>query len=97
MARALEARARQARVVLRASGAQSVYEAIAGGLGVGVLPCALGRRGGLERLGPVLGENPCWSVVHEDLARNARVRAVLDFLAGVIASKRRFLRDGSGG
>lgn len=95
MARALETRTRHAQVVLRSSGAQSVYEAVTAGLGVGVLPCALGRRGGLERLGPVLGENPCWSVVHEDLARNARVRTVLDFLAGLLARKRRFLRDGS--
>jgi DNA-binding transcriptional LysR family regulator len=71
----------------------TVYEAVAAGLGLGVLPCALGSRG-LERVGGVLGANPIWSIVHEDLVRSARVRTVLKFLSEIIRRTRRTLERG---
>lgn len=76
-------RGQKAQIVLRANSVAAVYEAVAAGLGMGVLPCLLAREG-LERLSPVLGTNPIWTIVHEDLLRNARVRAVLVFLSDLI-------------
>jgi DNA-binding transcriptional LysR family regulator len=94
LARFLNERAQEAEVVLRANSVASVYEAVAAGLGLGVLPCMFAGRG-LERIGSgILGTNPIWSVVHEDLVRNARVRAVLRFLSDLIQRKRRALERG---
>jgi DNA-binding transcriptional LysR family regulator len=93
MARFLEEHAREAEVVLLANSVATVHEAVVAGLGLGVLPCVLAGDG-LERIGPLLGANPIWSVVHEDLVRAARVRAVLQFLSEVIGRERRRLERG---
>jgi DNA-binding transcriptional LysR family regulator len=90
LARFLGERAREAEVAFRANSVASVYAAVAAGLGLGVLPCVLGRQG-LRRVGSVLGRTPIWSVVHEDLVRNARVRTVLLFLSDQMQRERRSL------
>jgi hypothetical protein len=58
---------------------------------MGVLPCLFAERG-LERISSaILGRSPIWTVVHEDMVRNGRVRAVLDFLAETAQRERRVL------
>jgi DNA-binding transcriptional LysR family regulator len=94
LARFMTEHAKRAEIVLRTNSVASAYEAVAAGLGLGILPCVLGGRG-LERIGSaILGTNPIWSVVHEDLLRNARVHAVLLFLTDRIQRERRRLEQG---
>jgi DNA-binding transcriptional LysR family regulator len=84
VARWLDAHASEAKVVFRASTVHTIYDAVAAGLGIGLAPCALGERA-LTRV-RVGGAMPSriWTVVHEDLNRSARVRAVLEFVRDVI-------------
>jgi DNA-binding transcriptional LysR family regulator len=90
IARWMVEHAHEAELALRADSLASVHRAVAAGLGLGVLPCLLGQ--GLERISPaVLGRSPIWTVVHEDLVRNARVRAVLLFLSELTRQERRAL------
>ncbi len=91
LARFTDEHAPKATVVMRANSVASVFEAVAAGLGVGALPCALGARG-LKRIGDVGGAMPIRSIVHEDMMRNGRVRAVLSFFADVIELEARALR-----
>jgi DNA-binding transcriptional LysR family regulator len=74
-----------ANVVLRGNSIIAVFNAALVGLGATVLPCFLGDpEPTLRRLTPrVLGEREIMLVVHPDLARVARVRAVMDFLVEV--------------
>jgi DNA-binding transcriptional LysR family regulator len=88
LARFVDERAQKATIVLRANGVASVFEAVSVGLGIGALPCILGARG-LKRIGPVGGIIPILSVVHQDLLRNGRIRAVLRFLSEVIKRESR--------
>ena len=90
LARFTDERAQKATVVLRVNSVASGFEAVAAGLGIGALPCILGARG-LERIGPVGGATPIRSVVHQDLVRNRRIRAVLGFLSDVIQRESRAL------
>jgi DNA-binding transcriptional LysR family regulator len=75
------------RVVLRANSMLALAQSIAAGVGVGMLPCFLGdplpatRRLNAEPLAPT----EAWLVVTQELARTARVRAVIDFLVDAIA------------
>jgi len=63
--------------VLAASGAQ------------GLLPCFVGDRDPeLRRLGAPVAMNQPWLLVHADLRRSARVRALCDFLAPPIQAAR---------
>jgi DNA-binding transcriptional LysR family regulator len=85
IARWVNEQGHKAEVAFRANTIAAVYEAVAAGLGLGVLPCALGDRN-LIRVGAAnVGASPIWTVVHEDLVRTARVRAVLVFLSAIIA------------
>lgn len=72
------------RSVLAASGAQ------------GLLPCFVGDRDpALRRLGAPVAMNQLWLLVHADLRRSARVRALIDFLVPRIqADRARFEGDG---
>jgi len=80
-----------AEVVVRANTVDAVHAAVIAGLGLGVLPCMLQDK--LDRVGggSPLGSAPIWTIVHEDLARNARVRAVLGFVSGLVHDHRRNL------
>ena len=74
---------RDVRVVLRTNSTRMLLQAVRQGLGIGPLPCLLARRDrSLERVPegapPELDE--LWMVVHADLQRTARVRAVIEFV-----------------
>ena len=69
------------RCTLRVNGSHGMAGAIEAGLGVGVLPCWMGdSMPALERVlpGEVHGED-VWLVMHRDLQRVARIRAVCEF------------------
>ena len=59
---------------------------IVAGLGVGPLPCLYGdTRLELSRLGTdTIGHHDLWLVVHPDVKKNSRVRAVMDAVANLI-------------
>lgn len=84
----LEARRDGAEIAMRSDSVSSVMGAVAGGAGIGLLPRVVGdAEPGLVRL-PTEGApapREIWQSVHKDLAKNARVRAVLDFLGRVLA------------
>ncbi len=73
-------------VALRTNSIATVLEAVRLGLGAGDLPCFLGdATPGLERAFP--GETPdwldVWLIVHADVQRTSRVRALVDELVRV--------------
>jgi len=85
LGRMLDEHAAHARVVFRANTIEAVHAAVASGLGIGVLPSFFETERRLKRVGAAaLGSSPVWSVVHADLVRNARVRAVQRFIADVV-------------
>ncbi|NTX58141.1 hypothetical protein HR086_43275, partial [Myxococcus sp. CA039A] len=64
---------------------------------LGLMPCLQGDlTPGLRRLLPpvVALRRDIWLVVHADLQQNARVRAVMDFLAELIQRERALLSGG---
>ncbi|QSQ18762.1 LysR family transcriptional regulator [Pyxidicoccus parkwayensis] len=73
--------------VLRSNSTSVLFEAALAGLGLAVLPCWLAEGSGLMRVGAAGEgvEREMWLAVHPDLRRVARIRAVADFLAGLIA------------
>lgn len=75
-------RASGAAVVLRATEHLPMLAAVREGLGVAVLPCVLAHREPtLRRVPPgVVGTTKALAVMHRDLRRSARVRAVLEML-----------------
>lgn len=90
-ARWMEGVATSARVAVRCNSLLSVVAAAGAGVGIGLMPCFMGdREPGLRRLmPPVLSlRRDIWLVVHRDLQHNARVRAVLHFLAEYIQRER---------
>jgi DNA-binding transcriptional LysR family regulator len=86
----LDAHAGDANVVLRGNSLVSVLNAVIAGFGISVLPCFLAdAEPTLRRLTPqVLGTREVTLVVHPDLAKVARVRAVIDFLTEVARRER---------
>jgi DNA-binding transcriptional LysR family regulator len=88
ISRWLEARAKDATVAFRANTIAAVYDAVSAGLGIGALPCVLGDRGLTRLRAADEATAPIWTVVHEDLARSARVRAVLAFVSEVVGPPR---------
>jgi DNA-binding transcriptional LysR family regulator len=84
----LQARLDGARIVLRSDSVSSIYSATLGGLGIALLPVAVaGHDPALVRIPTVSRPAPrvVWQAVHADLARSARVRAVVDFLGEIVA------------
>ena len=82
--RNVEDRIRDAHVALRTNSVATALEAVRLGWGAGDLPCFVGDAAPeLERVFP--GEKPdfldVWLIVHGDVQRTARVRAVVDELA----------------
>ena len=79
----LEPRLRGGRVRLRSNSLRGLAQAIAGGMGHGVLPCFLAdAHPGLVRLGgpePVLSRD-LWLLIHRDARQQARVAATADWL-----------------
>jgi DNA-binding transcriptional LysR family regulator len=93
-ARWLAESAPKARVAMRCNSVLSVVHATAAGLGVGVLPCMSGdQEPKLRQVAPPVAalRRDIWLVVHPDLQHNARVRATLEFLAGIIRDGRSLL------
>ncbi len=86
-ARWMKEHAARARVALRSNSLISQAAAVVAGLGVSALPCVFGdREPSLVRLSPsVIGHHEIWRVVHPDVQRSARVRAVMEFLTRSIA------------
>jgi DNA-binding transcriptional LysR family regulator len=87
--RQVEAGGRQ--VALRASSMLMHVEAIRAGTGRGILPCYVGDGHPLlERLGPTIPELAAdyWIVVHRDLRRAPRVRAVIDWMKALFVEQR---------
>jgi DNA-binding transcriptional LysR family regulator len=79
---------RDARVVLRANSTYMLLRAVRLGLGIGPVPCFLGRADrNLERVPadapPELDD--LWLVVHADVQRTTRVRAVIDAIEARLA------------
>jgi DNA-binding transcriptional LysR family regulator len=77
-----DAHAKGCNVALRGNSVVGVLNAALCGMGVAVIPCFLGEsEPQLRRLTPrVLGARDIHLVVHPDLARVARIRAVMDFI-----------------
>ena len=78
----LAAHAKVCNVAMRGNSVVAVLNAAICSMGVAVIPCFLGEpEPQLRRLTPrVLGARDIHLVVHPDLARVARVRAVMDFI-----------------
>ena len=72
---------------MRGNSVVAVLNAAVCGMGMAVVPCFLGEpEPQLRRLTPrVLGSRDIHLVVHPDLARVARVRAVMDFIVELFA------------
>jgi len=77
---------RDYRPVLRCNGVQAMVEAVKAGVGVGILPCYRGdTEPDLTRLtGPApVVRRELWLLVHGDLLKVMRVRAVVDWLVAL--------------
>lgn len=81
----LDANAEGANVVMRGNSIVAAINAAICGMGIGAVPCFLAEGEPLlRRLTPrVLGGRDIFLVVHPDLARVARVRAVMDFVVAL--------------
>ncbi len=87
-----------ARVVYRSNSLLGLFEAAKRGMGIAPLPCFLGdQETGLQRLLDPHEElaSELWLLSHPDLRRTARVRALMDFLAEAIGSKRKLIEGGT--
>jgi DNA-binding transcriptional LysR family regulator len=81
--------ARQAparRVVFRCNSTAALHAAARAGVGVAVLPCFIADADpGLARLeGPTPDGHELWLLVHGDLRRTPRVRAVIEWIDGLV-------------
>lgn len=89
ISRALLDRFPQGRLVARANTEGHVHALVRAGVGIGLIDCFAGdvdpllRRAGAQP--PLLYE--MWAVVHADMRRATRVRAVLDFLTEIMAEQ----------
>jgi DNA-binding transcriptional LysR family regulator len=72
-------------------------KAVADGIGIGLAPCCLGDDWpGLQRLPSAeTGElRPVWMIIHRDLRRVARIRAVANAIVGAFQRSQQLLRYG---
>ena len=70
-------------VAMQVSTVPAMHTALCSGVGRGMLPCFVGDRDArLQRLGPPVPEaaSKLWLLIHADLRRAARVRALVDYL-----------------
>ncbi len=84
------------RVVARIDSLVGVAEAVAGGLGVGMLPRPLLQsRPELVALAPAEPtlDKPVWLLMHPDVRHSARVRALFDFLHEALRADPRLAHD----
>ncbi len=81
------------RIVYKVNTLLGLAEAIASGVGLGLLPCYVGDTAGLTRLCPPIAaiEGELWLLTHPDLRNTARVRAFLDFCTDEMAKRRNIL------
>jgi len=94
MSRYLAATVPPDRVGCRFNSMTALIEAVAAGLGQGLLPCGLAdRRPEVLRCSPPVPElmAEIWLLTHADLRHMGRVRVFLDFIAGVFAQERAWL------
>jgi DNA-binding transcriptional LysR family regulator len=95
-ARWLAAHASGARIVMRCSNLIAALNAAIMGMGLAVLPAHfVAGETTLVPLGPSFSHGEITLVVHPDLARAARVRAVMDFIIEVVQREGSLLRGGS--
>jgi DNA-binding transcriptional LysR family regulator len=80
----------QRRLVFRCNSTASLVAAAKLGVGIAILPCfAADREGGLVRLGgPEPVNHELWLLVHGDLRRAPRVRAVLEWVDELVRRER---------
>jgi DNA-binding transcriptional LysR family regulator len=82
-----------ARVVLRGNSIVAALNATLVGMGIGALPCFMADpESTLRRIGGNIGTRPAELVVHPDLAKVARVRAVLTFIEELFRKNQRLFR-----
>ena len=89
-----------ARIVLRTNSTSMLVKAVRLGLGIGPLPCFLARADRtLERVPSATPTkaDELWLVVHEDVRRTTRVRAVIDAMEARLSQVEADLSDGSEG
>lgn len=75
------------RIVLCLNGVVGLREAVASGIGIGLLPCVEGDSDPrVRRLGEVVPElhTDLWLLTHQDLRRSARVRAFMEHMAAAM-------------
>lgn len=88
----LEARRGTGSIALRSNSVSTLYSAVVGGAGIGLVPRLVAdREEALVRVDRSSGPAPreIWQMVHKDLAKNARIRAVLGFLAEILTPPKR--------
>jgi DNA-binding transcriptional LysR family regulator len=69
--------------------AEAIVQAVRAGLGRSLLPCFLGEgEPGLTRLSRVVLSREIWLMVHRDLRAQARIAAVIDWLAELMPACR---------
>src|SRR6266545_7676438 len=81
-------------VVYKVNTMLGIAEAVAGGVGLALLPCFIGDGApGLAQLTPPLPEleGELWLLTHPDLRNTARVRAFIDFCAAEIAKRKEII------
>ncbi|MEM6294302.1 MAG: LysR family transcriptional regulator [Myxococcota bacterium] len=88
----MESNLRDVQVVMRSDSVSSIYSAAVGGLGVALLPCEVADHDPKLIRVPFDGApepRSAWQAVHRDLRHSARIRAVLDFLGGLVTPRAR--------
>ncbi len=86
----LEERLDGATIAFRSDSVSSIYAAATSGLGIALLPRSVAERDStLVRVRTTTSPTPreVWQTIHTDMRNNARVRAVTEFLAGVVAAR----------
>jgi DNA-binding transcriptional LysR family regulator len=84
----LDSYGKTAHIPLRGNSIGAVMSAAVVGIGIAMLPCFLAAgEPALRRLSPQLvSTRGIWVVFHPDVAQTARIRAVIDFVADIIAA-----------
>jgi DNA-binding transcriptional LysR family regulator len=82
--------------IMRVQGVMGMHSVLAASGAQGMLPCFIGDADpALRRLGEPVAMHPLWLLVHADLRRSARVRAMIDFLVPrILAERARFEATG---